>query len=172
MHSLGTNRNASRVMKQLSPYLNSFQDVEKIYYLNKAGRARTGATKVINKTVQYKHTLMKNDIYLFFSCKELIWRDEFTINCDVEGSFVADACFIINGQYYFLEVDHKQKMSTNIHKLNRYFRFMKTERWQKNNKSGTFPILLFYTASENRKVQLQEANPGLDLQVITTTDLY
>lgn len=140
-----------------------------IYYLNKNGRLAIGADKVVSKSSQYKHTIMRNDIYIHFNQPKL-WQNEFSIKTP-DMHFYADAVFKADNRDYFLEVDHKQKMTANKHKLNSYFRFKNTGLWQLKH-SGTFPILLFYTLSETRKSQLQEMNPGLELLVYTTKDLY
>lgn len=151
----------------MEPWLNSFQDKEAVYYLNKAGRERVGSDKVISKSSVYVHTLMRNDVYCHYRPKS--WQNEFKI--DVKGiNIISDAVFIYNGKYFLLEVDNQQKMSANKDKLERYFRFMKTNIWQ-NNYKGEFPTILFYTLSDYRKAQLQEYNPGVPLTVITKKDL-
>lgn len=169
IHSLGTNRNASRVLKQLTPYLNSFRDIEQIYYLNKAGRDKVGALKTIAKTSSYKHTLMRNDIYVKYSCPKA-WQNEYVLKAD-GLHFIADSVFMQEGQMYFLEVDNQQKMMENKKKLENYKRFKDTGLWQNKN-GGTFPTLVFYTVSQTRKAQLQELNPGLNLLVYTVEDLF
>jgi hypothetical protein len=152
----------------MDPYLNSFRDIEQIYYLNKAGRDKVGAEKVITRNAQFKHTLMRNDIYIKYGCPE-VWRNEFELKTK-EFRFVADAIFKVGEAQYFLEVDNQQKMKANKKKLENYLRFKNTASWQKYNKS--FPTLIFYTVTEVRKAQLQEMNPGLDLVVFTVADLF
>jgi Replication-relaxation len=165
IHSLGSNRNASRVLKNMDQYLNSFTDIEKVYYLNAAGRELAGAKKVVTKTSQYTHTLMRTDMYIHFGCPKH-WINEYSL-----PKLTADAVFMHEGRQYFLEVDHKQKLKANIHKLKEYFRFKETGLWQKKN-NGTFPTVLFYTLTSTRKAQLLESDPGLNLQVITKEDLH
>jgi hypothetical protein len=165
IHNLGTVRNASRVLQNMSQYLNSFMDVQKIYYLNKTGREMVGAEKVVTKTSQYAHTLMRNDVRIHFGMPEQ-WINEYKL-----PKLTADAVFMHEGQQYFLEVDNKQKLKTNIDKLKEYFRFKETGLWQKKN-NGTFPTVLFYTATSTRKAQLLESDPGLNLQIITKEDLH
>lgn len=149
--------------------MNSFRDTEQVYYLNKAGRERVGAIKAIAKSSQYKHTLMRNDIYTHYGCPEL-WENEFTIQTE-ELHFVTDALFMVKDRQYFLEVDNQQKMQENKKKLNNYFLFKNTQRVQDKN-NGLFPTLIFYTVTETRKAQLLELNPGLDLIVYTIQDLF
>lgn len=170
IHDLGGNRNASRVLKQMEPWVNTFQDKEAVYYLNKAGRERVGSTKVISKSSVYIHTLMRSDVYAHYQPKA--WQNEYPIEaplCNIK--IVSDAVFLLNGEYCLLEVDNQQKMMANKDKLSQYKRFMDTGIWQKSNK-GTFPTILFYTLSDYRKAQLLEYNPGVPLQVITKKDLH
>ena len=167
IHNLGSNRNASRVLKQLEPYLHVFQGKEAIYYLNKAGRDRVDSEKVIIKSNSYMHTLMRNDVYCHY--RPRAWQNEYEIKVDGHH-IISDAVFMMNGKHYLLEVDNQQKMSANKDKLERYFRFMESGIWQKRNK-GEFPFILFYTLSDYRKAQLQEYNPGIPLTVLTKKDL-
>ena len=167
IHSLGGSRNASRVMKQLEPYVNTFMDKEAVYYLNKAGRERVGSDKVISKANPYVHTLLRNDVYCHY--RPRAWQNEYEIKVD-SHHIISDAVFMINGKHYLLEVDNQQKMIENKNKLECYYRFMKSEIWQKGNK-GEFPFILFYTLSDYRKSQLQEYNPGIPLTVLTRKDL-
>lgn len=111
---------------------------------------------------------MKNDIYIHFGCPKL-WEGEYTIPTD-EFTIVTDAVFSVKGVQYFLEVDRLQKMSQNTEKLKKYYRFKEMNLWQKRN-GGRFPVVLFYTGKEKRKHQLNELNPGLEMQIYTKRDL-
>lgn len=168
IHHLGTNRNASRVLNNMSQYLNSFLDKEYVYYLNKAGREMVGSNKVLTKSMNYQHTLMRNDIYIHFGMPTE-WRNEYPIRSS-KGNFITDAVFRVDGKHYFLEVDRCQKMKVNLQKLQSYFSFQETGLWQRSN-NGEFPTLIFYTLTDTRKNQLQEVNPGLDLLTFTKKDL-
>lgn len=167
IHNLGSNRNASRVLKQMDQWLNCFQEKEAVYYLNKAGRERVGSTKVISKTSIYAHTLMRNDIYCHYRPK--VWQNEYEIKVQ-DVHIISDAVFRIKEKFYLLEVDNQQKMAANKEKLEAYLKFKNTGIWQKNNQ-GLFPTILFYTQSDYRKAQLKEYNPGLPLSIITKKDL-
>jgi hypothetical protein len=168
IHHLGSNRNATRVLKNLEKYLNHFREVENVYYLNKLGRELVGSTKVVQKTLQWEHTVMKNDIYIHFD-KPKLWSNENPI-VTPEFTLVPDAIFSVKGQQYFLEVDREQKMKTNIEKLLQYKRFKDMELWQKRN-GGRFPIVIYYTSKEIRKHQLTESNPGIELLTLSKKDL-
>lgn len=154
----------------MKPYLNSFRDFENIYYLNKAGRELVGSPKVITKTVQYKHTLMRNDVYIHFDCPKM-WINEHKIPLDSKRSIVTDALFQIGGDQYFLEVDNLQKMKVNFQKLHLYKELYDMGKWQHSNQ-GRFPVILFYTNTISRKSQLLEKKPiGLHLHAMTKKDL-
>lgn len=127
-----------------------------------------GSNKVLNKTMNYQHTLMKNDIYVHYGMPKE-WRNEFPIMSS-RGNFVTDAVFQAEGKQYFLEVDRFQKMNKNTEKLKKYKGFCDTGVWQRHN-NGEFPTLVFYTITESRKHQLQELNPGLELILYTKKDL-
>lgn len=168
IHRLGSNRNASRVLKNMEQYLNHFQDREMVYYLNKKGRELVGSTKIINKTLQFHHTLMRNDIYIHYNCPKQ-WRNEYTIVYPPH-KIIADAVFRADGKDYFLEVDHLQKMGANKEKINLYKGFKESQLWQNRN-NGMFPTLLYYTSSESRRNPLLELGNGLDFVVFTKKDL-
>jgi hypothetical protein len=118
IHQLGSNRNATRVLKNLQTYTQHFRENEYIYYLNKAGRELVGCEKVITRNLQYHHILMRNDVYIHFGCPK-IWQNEYKIP-NPEFTIIPDAVFNSKGIQYFLEVDHLQKMKKNVEKLKRY----------------------------------------------------
>lgn len=153
-------------MKNLAAYTNHFRDEENVYYLNKKGRELVGSSKAVQKSPNYLHTIMRNDVYIHFNCPKL-WKNEFPIP---NQGLVPDAVYSVNGQQYFLEVDRLQKMNKNIEKLKRYASFRESGLWQKHN-GGQFPIVVFYTTTDTRKWQLTESNPGLSLLCLTKKDL-
>lgn len=165
---LGSNRNASRVMKQLEPYVSAMRRADdSIYFLNKTGRERVGSEKIITKSTPYHHILLRNDIYCHY--KPLMWKNEYEIKIK-DFHIISDAVFMLKDKHFLLEVDNEQKMSVNKEKLDNYFRFMESGIWQKSNK-GTFPTILFYVLSDYRKARLEECNPGIPLKVLTKKDL-
>jgi hypothetical protein len=142
--------------------------MENVYYLNKKGREFVGCEKVVTKTIQYEHTLMRNDIYIHFGCPKM-WQSEYVIPTP-DFTIKTDAVFSVKGVQYFLEVDRAQKMTKNLNKLERYKEFKEMELWQKRN-GGRFPVVLFYTMKESRKEQFKLKNPGIELLVYTKKDL-
>lgn len=129
-----------------------------------------GSEKVITKTLQYEHTLMRNDIYIHFNCPKN-WHNEYLIPAK-EFKIVPDALFQAENEVYFLEVDHMQKMKENYAKIDKYRKFRDMGLWQQAN-NGHFPTLLFYTNKDSRKHQLMEYCTKKELKhlIYTKTDL-
>jgi Replication-relaxation len=127
--------------------------IENIYYLNKEGRELIGSNKVVTKTLQYEHTLMRNDIYIHFEMPTN-WKNEYIIPTK-DFRIVPDAVFQAKNEVYFLEVDHMQKMKQNYDKIEKYKKFKEMGLWQQQN-NGHFPTLLFYTTKDRRQYQLKE----------------
>jgi Replication-relaxation len=157
-------------MKNLEVYTNHFSDFEYVYYLNKKGRELIGSEKIVTKTLQYQHTLMKNDIYVHFEMPKN-WMNEYTIPTK-EFKIVADAIFQAD-KVYFLEVDNMQKMKENYNKIDKYKKFKEMGLWQQEN-HGHFPTLLFYTTKDSRQHQLREYCKTKELThlVLTKEDLH
>lgn len=149
-HSLGSRRNACRILNDMSPYLNVFRDKENIYYLNKKGANRIGLSYTKDKTMQYKHYLLRNDLYLHYNMPDT-WENEVPIRVGLLQA-VADAAFEKDDKLYFVEVDNMQKMNENEKKIERYKRMKDTGKIQE--KLGYFPILVWVTQSEVRKKKL------------------
>jgi hypothetical protein len=166
IHQLGSNRNATRILKNLEKYTSHFRVIENIYYLNKEGRELIGSTKVVTKTLQYEHTIMRNDIYVHFQCPKN-WMNEYVIPAK-EFRIVADSVFQAEKEVYFLEVDNMQKMKQNYEKIDKYKRFKEMGLWQQQN-AGHFPTLLFYTTKDNRQNQLREYCKQKELKALVYT---
>jgi Replication-relaxation len=166
LHGLGSARNASRVMKQLETegLVNSFRDNEKVYYLSREGRERVGCQKRRKKTIQARHYIMRNAIYIAFGSPGT-WKNEQRIIVKEAGiKIVADAMFKREGRYVIVEVDHTQKMSVNKKKI---------EKYRKLVELGVFkqpPLFVWITTTEYRRKQLAKVCEGLDVQVFTVRD--
>jgi hypothetical protein len=109
-------------------------------------------------------------MYIHFGCPKN-WRNEWVIPA-YEPKIIPDATFAVDGNVYFLEVDHMQKMKENYAKIDRYKKFKDKELWQRGN-NGTFPILVFYTTKDSRQCQLKEycKQKELNCLVYTKEDL-
>ncbi|MEY8351667.1 replication-relaxation family protein [Bacillus cereus] len=165
LHDLGGDRNASRVMKYLSEYVSSFRDSENVYYLNKEGRERIGCKKVLKRSNQFRHYIMRNDIYIAYGCPGS-WKQEVKMNVKGVVSIIADALFTENGKYHIVEIDHEQKMSANRVKMQKYRKLIECNVFDKP------PKFTWYTCTEYRRKQLQKLCEGLDCNIFTVTDFH
>jgi hypothetical protein len=165
LHRLKSDRNAQRVLKNMSEYLSCFKDGENIYYLNKEGRERVGATKVLKKTAQSRHYIMRNTLYIALG-SPATWENEMELAVPGKVSVIADAIYFMNKRMHIIEVDHTQKMIKNRGKIRRYKKLMEL---------GAFdvqPKFIWITTTELRRKQLKELSEGLDIKVYTISDLH
>jgi hypothetical protein len=165
LHNLGSPRNASRVMKSMEPFVAKFLDGEAVYYLTKEGRERTGAKKVRKRTIQARHFIMRNDLYIAFGCPDT-WRNEVKLEIKGVVSVVADALFVQDGRYHIVEVDHQQKMSTNKAKITKYRKMLEL---------GVFkvpPVFVWMTTTEYKRKQLLKLCEGLDVKVFLASEFH
>lgn len=147
-------------------YLSSFRDTENIFYLNKEGRERVNSTKILKKTTQARHYVMRNEIYIRYGCPST-WRNEIKFGVKEDKSIpnvTCDALFIKDKRYYIVESDHQQKMIKNKGKIDRYKKLVSC---------GVFeipPKFIWITTTELRRKQLTELCDGLDASVFTIKD--
>lgn len=164
--NLGKVRNTNRVLKNLSNYLLSFRDGnQSVYYLSKQGREYVGCQKVRKKGNHVQHTIMRNELWLYFKCPK-DWKNEIKISSE-KNTIVTDSMFTRNGFQFFLEVDNIQKMKVNREKINRYKDLMPSLIKQ----FGYIPTLVWLTTTEMRRKQIEEACEGLKCIVYTTDDI-
>ncbi|MCM3598735.1 replication-relaxation family protein [Metabacillus idriensis] len=164
IHSLGKVRNAQRVLSWMDEYTSVFtDDRKKVYYLNKEGRERVGATKVRKKTAMVHHYLMRNDLYIFLG-KPSSWKNEIKIKIPQSKiSIVADSVFQIEKKHdYFIEVDYKQSMSKNALKIKRYLQLYEY--------NPSF-MLIWITTTPYRKKKLLSLCEDLNVQVYLWDDI-
>jgi hypothetical protein len=169
MHDLKSDRNAQRVLKNMRKYLNVERLEENIYYLNKAGRAYIGSDKVYTKSQQIRHTLLRNQLYIYFKCpdhweieKEVILNGKFYVKPDV--LFTTD-------KLYFAEIDVTQKMSVNKAKIEQYAKMRDTKMF--HLQYGYFPKLVWVTKTKVKKERLIALcrEKGLQHVVYTQEDI-
>lgn len=165
MHELGGARNAQRIMKDLDEYVSSFREGENVFYLNKYGRQLTGCKKISTKSNQAKHFIMRNDVYIAFSCPR-DWRTEIRLKVAGEVSIVCDALFTKNGQKHIVEVDHTQKMSVNRAKIQKYKRMIELGVFEKP------PVFIWMTTTNFRREELVKLSEGLDVVIFTVGDFH
>lgn len=146
----------------MSEYLNTVRLGENVYYLNAEGRERVGATKVLKKTHQIEHHLMRNYLYIASGCPAS-WMTEVKFEVKGHVTVIADAVFT-NGAYNIVEVDNKQKMSKNREKIKKYRHLIELGVFEKP------PKLIWITQTEHRKKQLLELCKGLNVSVKLAKD--
>jgi hypothetical protein len=163
LHRLGGDRNANRILKDLSPFLNCVRMAEKVYYLNAEGRERVDAPKAYKKTNQVEHYLMRNTLYISRGCPST-WKAEVKLAVKGEVSVIADAIYTMAGAYHIIEVDHTQKMIANRNKLAKYRKLIELGVFEKP------PRFIWITTTEYRRKQLTKMCEGLNATIYTTDD--
>lgn len=155
----------------MEDYLNSFRVEENIYYLNKAGRERVGSKNVRSKTPQYRHFLMRNDLYIYLK-KPAVWEPEYQIDID-NIKIIPDVMFVkrvLNeDRYFFAEIDNEQVLSSNLNKIRRYKQLKETKAYQ--DSLGYFPVLVWVVKTEHRKKELLKYGEGLKQEVLLWSDI-
>ena len=164
--NLGKKQNTNRVLHNLSSYLSSIRDgYETIYYLNNLGRHYVDCDKVRKKGGHEKHTIMRNEFWLFYKSPR-DWKNEVKIS-DGTTSIIVDGMFTRNGFQHFLEVDNLQTMKENREKIKRYKELMPSLLKQ----LGYYPTLVWLTTTELRRQQLEASCGGLKCKVYTINEI-
>lgn len=166
LHDLKSDRNAQHVLKQMSPFLNTFKDGQNIYYLNNKGRARVECEKVRKKTSNVQHYLMRNALYIAYGSPSN-WDNEIRIKSEGNSSkitLVCDALFKIDKKIYLVEIDNTQTMKKNKAKVEKYRRLI-----ERNVFRGV-PKIIWVTTTDYRRKRLLGLCEGLDVDVYLNTD--
>jgi hypothetical protein len=163
LHNLGSVRNTNHILKGMSEYLSFFRDGEKVYYLNKAGRERVNCKKVRKKTLQARHYIMRNHIYIAFG-QPSTWKNEVKLEVPKVVKVIADALFIKDKRYHIVEVDHTQKMSKNRTKIEKYRKLVDLGVFEKP------PYFIWITTTDYKRKQITKLCEGLDHHVFTIKD--
>jgi Replication-relaxation len=164
MHNLKSPRNANRIINGLSEYISSFRfGLEKIYYLNKAGRERVQCTKIRKKTPNVQHYLLRNQFYIFKKYPAT-WENEIKLMAD-KYSLICDAEYreFYNGKRCFVEIDISQPMAVNKAKIDKYRKIKEL--------TGADFNLIWVTELESRRHKLMRMCEGLPGKVYTLNDI-
>lgn len=166
IHDMGGIRNANRILKDLSPYVNKVvHQKEHVYYLNKNGRELFDDTEKIVPNSRLAHSLMRNEAWLYLFCPD-DWRIEepirYKIN-DKKQTIIPDVKFkgeegILNA----VEIDRTQMMNVNSEKMSRYKEFT---YYYKNKYNGKVPVIHFFTLTEYRQKKLEQLAAKYDIYV-------
>jgi hypothetical protein len=156
---LGSDRNALKVLKEMSDYLTiRNHEGRNVYYLSSLGREVVGVEEEIKWSTHVGHHLMRNDLYVFLKQPEG-WKIEEPVSFSYgegmelkEMKIVPDAIFQKNGLYHFVEVDRTQSMMDNKKKILAYSKLFPSVRKQ----FGHTPLVIFYTLTDFRKEKLTD----------------
>ncbi|HEF1854871.1 MULTISPECIES: replication-relaxation family protein [Bacillus] len=157
IHDLGGIRNANRILKGLSSFVNStVYKKEHVYYLNKKGRELFDDNEKVIPNSRLAHSLMRNEAWLYLFCPD-DWQIEAPIRYKVNDrkkTIISDVKFrdddgILNA----VEIDRKQTMNINAEKMNRYGEFTV---YYKNKYNGKVPIIHFFTLTSYRQKTLEQ----------------
>lgn len=164
LHNLGGDRNAQKILKDMSDTVSCFRDGESVYYLNAKGRSIVGG-KARNKTLQARHYLMRNYIYIAFDKPES-WKSEQRLKTqNTKIVVVADAIFFDEEKrMHIVEADHTQKMIKNEKKIEKYRKLIEL------NVFGHIPKFVWITTTEYRREKLKQLCEGLDTLIFTVSE--
>ncbi|MGW6150771.1 replication-relaxation family protein [Bacillus mycoides] len=166
IHDLGGIRNANRILKDLSSFVNStVYRKEYVYYLNKKGRALFDDTEKIVPTIRLAHSLMRNEAWLYLFCPD-DWQIETPIRYKVNDNkktIIPDVKFrdeegILNA----VEIDRTQMMKVNAEKMSKY---KELTLYYKSKYNGKIPIIHFFTVTKYRGKKLEELAAKYDIFV-------
>jgi Replication-relaxation len=167
--NLGSKRNTNRVLKCIAPYLSSFREgYDTVYYLSKQGREYIGSDRVVKKTIQSKHILMRNQYYIFQGCPEY-WKNEMKVTDGGKITVICDALYQKTKNYHIFECDVTQTMKENANKIMKYKQIYDSKEFQ--NRLGYFPKVHFLTESVYRKEKLMTLLNGLPFQCFTYDEI-
>jgi len=162
IHRLGGDRNANRILNDMSEYLQSFRyGMENVYYLSKAGRERVKCDVIRKKTPNIQHYLLRNQLWIHLKCPSS-WKNEVKIKAN-DISVVCDAIFMQQNTPVFIEVDISQPMSQNKAKIEKYLKI--------KDITGQDFILTWVTELESRRSRLNALCAGLKTRVFTLNEI-
>ena len=170
INDLKSYRNACYAVKKLDGFINeTYVNKEKVIYLNKAGRELIGSSKEVKKTPLIEHSLLRNEVYLYFNCP-VDWKTEYPTEIEIKApsplemrikglkaiskkKIVSDAAFVRNGYLHLIEIDNTRNMSDNKKKIELYAEIIPSLKQH-------VPVLFFFTISEVRKRKLEAMCKG------------
>jgi hypothetical protein len=147
----------------MAPFLHSVRLSENVYYLSAEGRERVGCDRVMKKSTQIEHHLMRNMLFIARGCPSS-WQNEVKLSVPGEVSVVADALFVMAGTYHIVEVDHTQKMAVNRQKITKYRRLVELGVFEKP------PKFIWVTTTEYRRKQLVKLSEGLNVRIYLASE--
>lgn len=146
---LGSDRNARRILYEMEKdkLVDSIRLGCKVYFNTRKGSDLIGRNNPRLKRSEIEHSLLRNDAYALLGYPRN-WRKEVPIKKNGELYVKADAAYSKDGRIYFVEVDNRATMQTNIAKIKRYSTVFTSLR--------TDATLVWYTLVNARKKRLAE----------------
>jgi hypothetical protein len=173
IHSLGTSRNALKVLGAMKKYLNvdNFKGLN-VYHLNKEGRDWIGSTNEVKFSYQIEHYLLRNDLFIHYGCPkswEIEKKTVFKILGQPEKHIRPDARFQVDGVWNYVEIDRTQSMSENKKRIVEYGELSSVI----HQSLGYLPNIIFYTVKPSRKAKIKELckEAGVNCTVMTPDDI-
>lgn len=162
VNNLGGDRNAQRILQRMEKdgLIKSARYEMKIYYLSNKGKQQIGSNKGDLKKSQIIHALMRNDLYIQLGMPE-DWVKERPVKWG-ENILIPDATFKKSGEFYFVEIDNKQTMVTNLEKIKKYKELSPVIFKQFNHR----PTLIWYTLSKIREQKFKKICEKEDVKSI------
>ncbi|WP_257131599.1 hypothetical protein [Bacillus sp. AFS017336] len=169
IHSLKSDRNARRILTQMSDRINVKKDGKCVYYLNSKGREIVNCPKVRKGTGNIDHYIMRNTIYIAYGMPNT-WKNEvkMTSKGRVKSetvSIVSDALFKQEKTLYIVEVDNTQTMAKNRIKMDKYRTLINRGSFGQNQ-----PYFVWITTSDLKRKQLSELCNDLPHQIFLASD--
>lgn len=128
--------------------IESVRREKKVYFLASKGGKLIGKDSPRLKRSQIDHSILRNELRARLDYPET-WRNEVPIKINGETAIIADAVFSRAGCIYFVEIDNRATMQSNISKIKKYAEIMRGL-----NRPA---VLIWYTLYESRKSKLREA---------------
>jgi len=169
IHGLKSDRNARRILAQMSDQINVKKEGQCVYYLNAKGREIVGCQKVRKGTGNVDHYLMRNTLYIAFGMPDT-WKNEIKITSkgltkkDTVTN-IADALFKYQNTFHIVEVDNTQTMAKNKVKMEKYRLLIERKAF-----GDVPPVFIWITTTELKRKYLQELCKGLTGQFFLVSE--
>ena len=162
IHDIKGDRNANRILNDMSHYLCSFKNgLEKVYYLNKNGRELVSHDIIRKKTPNIEHFLIRNQLWIHMR-RPPEWQNEVRVKAG-DVSIICDAKTVQNQIPVFVEVDISQPMQINKQKIQKY------KQLQKETNQPFYVI--WVTKMDSRRKRLSELSQGLPGYIYTFEEI-
>lgn len=152
---MGGVRNANRILNEMKRYLSVYiYKKEKVYYLNREGRAMLDDAEKVVPSIRMGHHMMRNEAWLHCYCPD-DWVIEKQLRYTKGGKelyIMTDAAYTSERVLHCVEVDRTQAMRKNEEKIKRYAEYGELYK----RKTGKVLVVRFFTITSYRKERLEQ----------------